>query len=37
MLSDLQVGDEASAEYNAVTKLAHEIEAGTESTVTPDD
>lgn len=31
LVSDLQVGDPASAEYNVVTMVAKEIEAGTES------
>jgi Cu/Ag efflux protein CusF len=31
LLADLQVGDPASAEYNIVTMVAKEIEAGTES------
>jgi Cu/Ag efflux protein CusF len=33
-LTDLQVGDEASAEYNSVTMVAHEVE--TETPGTPD-
>jgi Cu/Ag efflux protein CusF len=36
LLSDLLVGDEASAEYNSVTMVANEIEAGVEPEEPPD-